>query len=62
MSNNVTIFQILKARCAQKGTNLSAICRAAGVHRQTVERWKDKTPKTLTTLEKLENAIENYGK
>lgn len=55
MTNIVTT---LKAKAAAAGTNLTAICRAAGVPRQTVERWKNKEPKTIALLRKLEAEIE----
>jgi precorrin-6x reductase len=54
MTNIVTT---LKAQAAAAGTNLTAICKKAGVPRQTVERWKNKEPKTFQLLRKLEAAI-----
>jgi precorrin-6x reductase len=54
MTNIVTT---LKAKAVAAGTNLTAICRAANIPRQTVERWKTE-PKTIKLLRKLEDAIE----
>lgn len=51
------IVDTLKAKAAAAGTNLTAICREAGVPRQTIERWKEE-PKTIRLLRKLEAAID----
>jgi precorrin-6x reductase len=58
MTNIVTT---LKAKAAAAGTNLTAICKKAGVPRQTVERWKNEEPKTIQLLRKLESAIEQVA-
>lgn len=58
MTNIVTT---LKAKAAAAGTNLTAICRDAGIPRQTVERWKSE-PKTIKLLRKLEAEIEKAAK
>lgn len=52
------IVKTLKVKAAAAGTNLTRICKNAGVPRQTVERWKNKEPKTITILRKLEAEIE----
>lgn len=52
------IVHSLKLKCTAAGTNLTEVCRKAGVNRQTVERWKKEEPKTLTILRQLEEAIE----
>ncbi len=48
----------LKVRCAEAGTNLTAVCKAANVSRSTIERWKDATPKSIQILENIEQVIE----
>lgn len=55
MTNIVTI---LKAKAAAAGTNITEICRRSGVPRQTVERWKNKEPKTLILLRSLEAELD----
>lgn len=51
------IVQSLNMKAVSAGTNLSAVCRRAGVNRATLAKWKNKEPKTLTLLRKLEQAI-----
>lgn len=53
MTNIVTT---LKAQAVAAGTNLTEVCRRAGVSRTTVERWK-KEPKTIKLLRKIEGEI-----
>ena len=50
------IVQSLKVRCTEAGTNISEVCRRAGVARSTVDRWEDKLPNTFRILQKLEQA------
>lgn len=52
------IVKELQVKCAQAGTNLSEVCRDAGVSRSTIERWKKKPPASITHLRKLEDAIQ----
>jgi transcriptional regulator with XRE-family HTH domain len=54
----MNIVQTLKIKAAAAGSNLTEICRRAGVNRQTVEQWKDDEPKTLKILRKIEAEIE----
>lgn len=54
MSN---LVNSLKARCAEAGTNITAVCEAAGVSRSTIERWKAKPPKSIQILNDLEKVI-----
>lgn len=54
----MNIVQSLKIKAAAAGTNLTEVCRRAGVSRQTVEKWKDEEPKTLQILRRLEAQIE----
>lgn len=51
------VVQTLKAQCAAIGTNLTEVCREAGVPRQTPERWKVKEPMTIKILRKIEATI-----
>jgi len=58
----MNIVQSLKTKAAAAGTNLTEVCRVAGISRQTVERWKDEEPKTLQIIRKLEATIETLKK
>jgi len=53
------IYTELEAAAKAKGTNLTQICRAAGVARSVPARWKDNEPKTITILRRLKKAIED---
>lgn len=59
-SLNITehVFGSLQTACADAGTNLTEVCKLAGVNRSTVERWKAQEPKTLVELRKLYGTIE----
>lgn len=46
-----------KARCAAAGTNLTQLCKRAGVARQTLEHWKKNPNPQAVTLKKLEDAL-----
>jgi len=56
------IYGSLKAMCEEAGTDLTQVCREAGIDRSIPERWKDKNPKTLEIVVKLIQAIENKDK
>lgn len=47
------IFSSLETACRESGTNLTKMCRAAGVNRSTVQRWKEKEPNTIRLYRKL---------
>lgn len=46
-----------KSRCAAAGTNLTQLCKRAGVARQTLEHWKKNPNPQAATLQKLEAAL-----
>lgn len=52
-----TFFE-LKKKCAEAGTNLTEVCKIAGVDRSMLSRWRQREPKTLEILRKLELAID----
>lgn len=52
-----TFFE-LKRKCAEAGTNLTEVCKVAGVDRSMLSRWRQREPKTLEILRKLEDAIQ----
>lgn len=51
------LYKELITKCAEVGSNLSEVCKDAGVTRMTVQAWKRKEPKTITILRKLEAEI-----
>lgn len=56
------LITALKTRCAAAGTNITEICREAGVSRSVIERWKTKPPKSLSILNALEGALAKHEK
>ena len=50
-------FEYLQRRCDEAGTNLTEICREANIDRSSVERWKEKDPKSIQILKDLESVI-----
>ncbi|WP_441280651.1 hypothetical protein [Tardiphaga sp. 862_B3_N1_1] len=40
------------------GTNLTQICKATGIARVTVERWKSRAPQTVHKLDELKAEVE----
>lgn len=58
----MTVFEELKVKAASAGTNLTEVCREAKVKRQVVESWKDKDPKTIQILRRLEKVIDRKAK
>ena len=59
--NKENVFQDLKVRCAEKGTNITEVCRLANVPRSTPERWKNKNPRTRRTAKKLFEVLERMS-
>lgn len=51
------IFEQLEKQCKEAGTNLTKVCRAAGVSRTVPVRWKVKEPKTIRIYRALLAAI-----
>jgi len=54
------LIRSLKIRCAAAGTNITEVCREAGVSRSTIERWKVKPPKSLQLLNAIEAKLADY--
>lgn len=57
LSEPVT-YKSLRIRCAQLGTDLTKLCRKAGVNRSALDKWSKQEPKTLVTLKRLNAALE----
>lgn len=52
------LFIDLKTKAAAAGTNLTAVCARAGVHRSVPERWKTAVPRSMRTALKLYRELE----
>ncbi len=61
---NITenIARSLEIECAKAGTNITEVCRIAGVQRSTVQRWKEEDPKTIQVVRRLMEIIEQKAK
>jgi hypothetical protein len=55
------LFRDIRIKCAAAGTNLTAVCRVAGVHRSVPERWKKGEPRTRRVVEKIYAAIDRIA-
>lgn len=51
------VYTELEEACKLAGTNLTKVCRAAGVPRSTIERWKV-NPRTVVIYRKIMVEIE----
>lgn len=47
------IFKELEDACKAAGTNLTKVCRAAGVDRSTLTRWQKEEPKSIRIYRKM---------
>lgn len=56
-NQNESTFDYLTRICEEAGTNLTEACREADIDRSTVERWKEKEPKTVEIISQLEAVI-----
>lgn len=52
----------LKARCALIGTDLTKVCREAGVTRTTLRNWEKAEPKSFRALRRIQEVIEKKEK
>lgn len=48
----------LKVKCVEADTNLTEVCRRAGIARSTVDRWERKLPKSFELLQKLNDTVD----
>ncbi len=55
MENTLTT---LKIECVKAGTNLTQLCKKAGISRTTIDRWEKELPKSLKVLDALRLALE----
>lgn len=53
---NATLSQ-LEVDAKAAGSNLTEVCREAGVSRTTPDRWKAKPPATVALVTKMQNVV-----
>ncbi len=56
------IVKQLKAECALLGTNLTTVCRAANVSRQTLVKWEQEEPRSFQILAALKEVLAGIRK
>lgn len=52
------MYSSLEIACAEAGTNITKVCRAAGIARSTVTRWRKQEPASIRLYRKLLAEIE----
>lgn len=51
-------YRYLQTRCAAAGVSLTKVCEAAGIVLPQIQKWREKDPKSIETLRKLEAVLE----
>ena len=52
-------YEIIKERAKLSGISLVQLCLRVGLARETLENWKEKEPKTLVILQKINDVLAN---
>jgi transcriptional regulator with XRE-family HTH domain len=52
-------YEIIKERAKLSGISLVQLCIKVGIARETLENWKEKEPKTLVILQKINDVLAN---
>jgi transcriptional regulator with XRE-family HTH domain len=52
-------YEIIKERAKLSGISLVQLCLRVGIARETLENWKEKEPKTLVILQKINEVLAN---
>jgi transcriptional regulator with XRE-family HTH domain len=52
-------YEIIKERAKLSGMSLVQLCLRVGIARETLENWKEKEPKTLVILQKINDVLAN---
>jgi|LakMenE18May11ns_1017448.scaffolds.fasta_scaffold9233338_2 hypothetical protein len=52
-------YEIIKERAKLSGISLVQLCLKVGIARETLENWKEKEPKTLVILQKINDVLAN---
>ncbi len=50
---------MIKERAKLSGLSLVQLCLRVGIARETLENWKEKEPKTLVILQKINDVLAN---
>jgi transcriptional regulator with XRE-family HTH domain len=50
-------YEIIKERAKLSGISLVQLCLRVGIARETLENWKEKEPKTLVILQKINEVL-----
>ena len=50
-------YEIIKERAKLSGISLVQLCLKVGIARETLENWKEKEPKTLVILQKINDVL-----
>jgi transcriptional regulator with XRE-family HTH domain len=49
--NKMKTYQKIKDRAERCGLTIAEICKRTGIHKQTLDKWSRKEPKTLVYLQ-----------
>jgi len=52
-------YEMIKERAKLSGISLVQLCLRVGIARETLENWKEKEPKTLVILQKINDVLAN---
>lgn len=52
----------LEARAKEAGSNMTDVCRKAGISRATPQRWQDNPPQTVMLLDHMDAVINDIRK
>ncbi len=50
-------YEMIKERAKLSGISLVQLCLKVGIARETLENWKEKEPKTLVILQKINDVL-----
>ena len=53
----MTTYEMIKERAKLSGLSLVQLCLRVGIARETLENWKEKEPKTLVILQKINDVL-----
>lgn len=50
-------YEEIKQMCVEKGISMRQACKWAGVDQSVLNRWKNETPKSIDTFNRLKETI-----
>lgn len=50
-------YQKIKERADRAGISIRELCRRAGIHKQTLDKWSRTEPQTLVYLERINDEL-----